>query len=104
MVIFELFGYPIAIGRGRISWEGTLVVRETGDWRDLRRTRPRNFGLKLDILILKQLELQHHQYGWAKMNFYLLGLGRANFWGGITSKLARQYPSWGIYKHTPPAL
>jgi len=27
------------------------------------------------------------------------------FWGGgITSKLASQWPSWGIYKHAPPAF
>ena len=24
--------------------------------------------------------------------------------GGITSKLASQCPSWGIYKHAPPAF
>ena len=71
-----------------VGRELLLFVRETGDWRDLRRTRPRNFGLKLDIL--KQLELQHHQYGWAKMIFLFVGPWKSQLLGGdITSKLAR---------------
>ena len=41
-------------------------------------------------------------------NFHFFGRGKANFWGGgeggITSRLASQCPSWGIYKHAPTAF
>ena len=34
--------------------------------------------------------------------FVFFGRGKNNFWGGITSKLAGQCPSWGIYKVPHP--
>ena len=41
-------------------------------------------------------------------NFLFFGRGKTTFFGGgggITSnKLARQWPSWGIYKHAPPVF
>ena len=38
-------------------------------------------------------------------NFLFFGRGKINFLeGSITSKLASQWPSWGIYKHAPPVL
>ena len=42
-------------------------------------------------------------------DFHFFGRGgKTNFFfgggGGITSKLATQGPSWGIYKHAPPVF
>ena len=38
-------------------------------------------------------------------NFHFFGRGKTNFFGGgKTSKLASQWPSWGIYKHVPPVF
>ena len=38
-------------------------------------------------------------------NFHFLAAGKLTFLGGgITSKLASQWPSWGIYKHAPPSF
>ena len=40
-------------------------------------------------------------------NFHCFGRGKTNlFWGGgvITSKLASQWPFWGICKHAPPVF
>ena len=39
--------------------------------------------------------------------FHFFGRGKTNFFcegGGVTSKMARQWPSWGIYKHDPPVF
>ena len=37
--------------------------------------------------------------------FHFFGRGKTNFWGdGISSTLASQWPSWGIYKHAPPVF
>ena len=103
-----------SIGRGRISRERPLVVRENREWRD-------NFfaGKQHAILILAQ-NFTHFRSETTVPNFNLqweiffflaaeepiFSVGR--WGGGITSILASQWqcPSWGIYKHAqaPPAF
>ena len=87
-----------SIGRGRISREGALDHRESRERRDkifaAKTVKRQNFQKKNG-------SGKHFSVG----NFHFFGRGKTNFWGGgITSKLASQWPSWGIYKHAPPVF
>jgi len=87
-----------SIGRGRISREGALDHRESRERRD-------------KIFAAQTVKRQKNQKKkWIRKTvfsgeFSFFGRGKTNFGGGgITSKLAGQWPSWGIYKHAPPGF
>ena len=49
-----------------------------------------------------KLQIQKPQFSMGTFDFLA---AQTKFWGGgITSKPASQCPSWGIYKHAPPAF
>ena len=69
----------------------------TSAWQNFRQNQPKkkwvwDFISKVGVRILFSMG-----------NFHFFCRGKTNFLGGgITSKLASQWPSWGIYKHAPP--
>ena len=86
-----------SIGRGRIRRARSLVVRESRNWSD-------KVFAKKNVLLAYFLNRAETAIPRPPRNTFFFGRWRANFWGGITSKLAGQYPSWGIYKHAPTAF
>ena len=91
-----------SIGRGRISREGALDHRESRERRDKifaeKTENAKNFK---KIFWIRKTGKQRFQWG----TFIFLAAGKLTFLeGGITSKLASQWPSWGIYKHAPPVF
>ena len=76
--------------RGRISRVGSLVVRESRERRDKIFAEKKPFWPE-------NLDIRNSSFQWGFLFFWprkrqlFLGGGR-----GITSKLASQYPSWGL--------
>ena len=130
-----------SIGRGRLSWEGALDVRESRERRDkiVPKFSPGKQDKNVILACFFSLfwagslvvrESRHLRDRISDKNskkrkkwvcfffksgrgacasrfqscgfFHFFGRGKTNFWGGgTTSKLARQWPSLGIYKHAP---
>ena len=79
-----------SIGRGRFSNYLPPPPQKT-----------RSFGL----IFFQARAVSSNKSSYGEFSFF--GRRRANFWrggGGITSKLARQLPLWGIYKHALAAF
>ena len=91
-----------SIGRGRISREvgGSpwSSHKSRTAWQNFRRKDRKRHNFQKEIGSGKQFEF-------SVGNFHFFGREKTNFLGGgIISKLARQWPSWGIYKHAPPVF
>ena len=79
----------------------------TSAWNNFRQKQPKNdendflglrfFFSKVGVRIMFSLPTGEFKFFWPRKNLPFLG-------GGITSKLASQWPSLGIYKHAPPVF
>ena len=90
-----------SIGRGRTSREGSLVIRESRERHDKISSRKKRhiFGY-IGPNVFKSLD-QRQQFSMENFHFFA---AEEPTWGGITLKLASQYPSWGIYTSMPHPL
>jgi len=98
--LHHMFGYPIAIDRAWwISRVGSLVACESRERRDKIFAEKRQFWPEC-FQILEQKQ------PFFSRNFHFLAAAEEPVFlgGGISSNMASQYPSWGIYKHAPPAF
>ena len=84
------------VGRDRLLF--TRV--EIGVTQIFAEKQMQNFGLKISTSYSRNSHFSSPE-------FSFFGRSRATVsggGGGITSKLANQYPSWGTYKHAPTAI
>ncbi len=82
-------------------WAGSLVVRESRDRRNI--ISDKNSQNRRNIFMCLRFFQKWVRIPWNYFNF--LAAEKLTFWeGGITSKLACQWPSWGVYEHAPTAF